>query len=75
MQQVKFNQDYHLAKISNASSGPVNKNQVEVHCFPFYSIYKAISRAEIDLFILDVEGHEMEIMHTIPWEKVNILVI
>jgi aminoglycoside phosphotransferase family enzyme len=72
---VKFNQDYHLAKIFNASYAPANKNQVQVHCLPFYSIYKAIGRTEIDLFILDVEGHEMEIMHTIPWEKVNILVI
>jgi hypothetical protein len=72
---VKFSQDYNLRKIVNASSTPISNRLVEMHCFPFYSIYKAMGRTEIDLFILDVEGHEMEIMHTIPWEKFNILVI
>jgi Methyltransferase FkbM domain len=71
--QVKFSQDYYLRKIFNASSTPISNRLVEVHCLPFYYIYKAIGRTEIDLFIIDVEGHEMEIMHTIPWDKVNIL--
>lgn len=47
---------------------------MSVHCMPFYSIYKAIGRKEIDLFVLDIEGHEMEILRTIPWGSVNILV-
>lgn len=47
---------------------------MSVHCMPFYSIYKAIGRKEIDLFVLDIEGHEMEILDTIPWGSVNILV-
>lgn len=41
---------------------------------PFYAIYKALGRKDIDLFVLDIEGHEMEILHTIPWHRVNILV-
>jgi hypothetical protein len=41
---------------------------------PFYAIYKAIGRKDIDLFVLDIEGHEMEILETIPWDRVNILV-
>jgi len=64
-----------VGKIFNASV-PVAIGQImlEVHCMPFYSIYKALGRREIDLFVLDIEGHEVEVLHTIPWDKVNILV-
>jgi Methyltransferase FkbM domain len=57
----------------NDTKGGVIK-EVQVHCVPFFSIYKAIGREEIDLFVLDIEGHEVEVLHTIPWDKVNILV-
>jgi Methyltransferase FkbM domain len=62
-----------LGRIVNDTKGGVIK-EVQVHCVPFFSIYKAIGREEIDLFVLDIEGHEVEVLHTIPWDKVNILV-
>ena len=58
----------------NDTKGGVIK-EVEVHCVPFYSIYNTIGREEIDLFVLDIEGHEVEVLHTIPWDKINIHVI
>lgn len=45
-----------------------------VQCFPLYSILLAIGRTEIDFFSLDVEGHELKILRTIPWHKITIKV-
>ena len=32
----------------------------------------ALNQTTIDYFSLDVEGHEREVLDTIPWEKINI---
>ena len=45
-----------------------------VQCFPLYSILLAHGRKRIDFFSLDVEGHEFQILKTIPWHKVDITV-
>ena len=49
--------------------------RLEVQCFPLWFILLAINRTNIDYFSLDVEGPELEILGTIPWEKVHINVI
>ena len=46
-----------------------------VQCFPLYSILLASGRTKIDLFSLDIEGAELEVLKTIPWAKVDIKVI
>jgi len=46
-----------------------------MQCFPIYSILLALGNPTIDLFSLDVEGPEFEILQTIPWQKVNIRVL
>ncbi|CAK9291877.1 unnamed protein product [Gordionus sp. m RMFG-2023] len=48
-----------------------------VQCLPLYSILLAIDppMVEIDYFSLDVDGPELEILKTIPWNKVNIKVL
>ena len=46
-----------------------------IQCFPFYSILLATGRTKVDLFSLDVEGVEMEVLNTIPWEKVGVKVL
>ena len=48
------------------------RRRTEVQCFPFYSIMLAIGNPRVDLFSLDVEGAEMGILKTIPWDKVEI---
>ena len=45
------------------------------YCFPFYSFMLAIGRTEIDYFSLDVEGLELEVLRTIPFDKLNIKVL
>ena len=45
-----------------------------VQCFPLYSILLAVNRTTVDYLSLDVEGHEMQIIKTIPWHKINVTV-
>ncbi len=49
-------------------------DMITVQCFPLYSILLAVGRTQVDFFSLDVEGHELRILNTIPWHKVDIKV-
>jgi len=49
-------------------------NTVPVHCLPVYSILLALNRTTVDLFSLDIEGHELDVLRTIPFDKVDIKV-
>ncbi|XP_057380607.1 protein Star-like [Daphnia carinata] len=50
----------------------VDPSLIEIQCFPFYSILLAVGLTQVDFFSLDVEGHELKILKTIPWRKVDI---
>jgi hypothetical protein len=52
-----------------------NSNIITLQCFPLYSILLAVGRTKVDFFSLDVEGHELKILKTIPWHKVVIKVL
>ena len=43
-----------------------------VPCFPLESLLAAINQTHIDYFSLDVEGAEMDVLKTIPWNKLDI---
>ncbi|XP_066953433.1 uncharacterized protein [Macrobrachium rosenbergii] len=43
-----------------------------VQCFPFLTYWKALNLTRVDLFSLDVEGAEEQILSTIPWDAVDI---
>ncbi|XP_034952296.1 uncharacterized protein [Chelonus insularis] len=45
---------------------------VDVQCFPLASYIKAVNVKTVDYLSLDVEGNEMEILETIPFDKVDI---
>ena len=47
---------------------------IKVQCFPLYSILLAVGRTTIDFFSLDIEGGELDVLATIPWQEVNIKV-
>jgi hypothetical protein len=53
----------------NASAGTM-----KVQCLPLYSILLALNRTTIDIFSLDIEGHELIVLKTIPFDKVDIKV-
>ncbi len=47
----------------------------EVQCFPLYSYLLALNRTHVDYLSLDVEGDELSVLRTIPFDKVTITVI
>ena len=63
-----------LSRIKEKES-PENKNTELIQCFPFYSILLATGRTRVDLFSLDIEGDELAVLKTIPWNKVDIKVV
>ena len=44
----------------------------KVYCFPFYSMMLSLNQTHIDYFSLDVEGLELDILRTIPFDKLDI---
>ncbi len=43
-----------------------------VPCFPLESILLAINQTHVDYFSLDVEGYELPILKTIPFDRIQI---
>lgn len=52
---------------------PQGKN-VTVQCFPLYSLLLAVNQTRVDFFSLDIDGHELKVLRTIPWHLVDIRV-
>ena len=51
-----------------------NAEVIQSLCLPFISILLAIGNPVIDYFSLDIEGVELDVLKTVPREKVNIKV-
>lgn len=45
---------------------------VKAQCFPIYSYLLALNITHVDYFSLDIEGDELDVLQTIPFDKVNI---
>jgi len=45
---------------------------VDVQCLPLYSLIQAAGNPTVNLLILDIEGAELAVLKTLPWEKVDI---
>ncbi|XP_013412915.1 uncharacterized protein LOC106175450 [Lingula anatina] len=43
-----------------------------IQCFPIRSLLAAIGRNHVDYFTLDVEGAEIEILKSFPWQHVTV---
>lgn len=46
-----------------------------IKCFPLYTVLLAFNQTTVDLLSLGCQGTELEILQTVPWDKVNIKVI
>ena len=53
---------------------PPNSTSINVLCVPVYSILSALKIFTIDLFILDIEGMELPVLKTLPFENLDISV-
>ena len=43
-----------------------------MQCLPLYSILLALGNPTVHHFSLDIEGAELPVLKTVPWEKVDI---
>jgi Methyltransferase FkbM domain len=71
--QACFEQKENQGRISKS----VHCNQpghVGVQCLPLWSLLLALNRTTIDYFSLDVEGSELAVLKTIPFDKIDIKV-
>uniref|UniRef100_A0A1B6KJ09 Methyltransferase FkbM domain-containing protein n=1 Tax=Graphocephala atropunctata TaxID=36148 RepID=A0A1B6KJ09_9HEMI len=71
-QIVSFKQDFNIGRISDSEVGQQRDGFVDVQCFPIYSYLLALNVTHVDYFSLDVEGDELEVLKTIPFDKVDI---
>ena len=46
--------------------------EIQVQCFPLYSVLVALDNPHIDYFSLDIEGAEWTILKSLPWDKINV---
>ena len=51
------------------------ENSARLQCLPLYSALLAMSNPTVHYFSLDIEGAEMGVLRTIPWDKVDIWVL
>ena len=52
------------------------RSSEKLQCYPLYSLMLAIDQAEnIDFLSLDIEGAELAVLKTIPWNKVDIKMV
>lgn len=56
--------------------GGISQSQLlRMQCVPFYSIIQALGNPKIDFFSLDIDGVDLQVLMTIPWDKVDISVL
>lgn len=72
-QPVTFKQNFNQGRISQNQLEDLKEGgSVKVQCFPIYSILSALNRTTVDYFSLDIEGDELAVLKTIPWNHVHI---
>ena len=78
---VDFN---YVATISDDDNEPVSmtgivkeggESTVKMQCMPLYSLILAAGNPTVNYFILDIEGAELQVLRTLPWDKVDIEVL
>ncbi len=67
-----FMDDNHLQGVTNQ---PEFVLEIDVQCFNLYSLMLAIGRTHIDYLSLDIEGPELDVLNTIPFNKLHIDII
>ena len=74
----------HLANFSTSSSVPGGMAGIVggdtagtflVQCLPLYTLIAALPVTTVNYLSLDIEGAELEVLETVPWDKVDIEVM
>ncbi len=67
----KFMESSHGDWIDDKNSGSSSLANTAVPCFPLFSVLSALEITHVDYFSLDVEGAELDILKTIPFDKIT----
>ena len=51
------------------------RSMYPVQAYPLYSLILAMGVEKVDFLSLDVEGAEVVVLNTVPWDKVDIELI
>ncbi|XP_059082225.1 protein Star-like [Tigriopus californicus] len=75
--EVTFGTKYNYGRILHTEAGKTDNsmfscNHHTVICYPIYAILAAVNQTKVDYFSLDVEGFELDILKTIPFDQVEI---
>ena len=72
---VKYRQKFNVGKVMTDNS-PTKEGDTytDVTCFPLFGVLKAMNVSRVDYFSLDVEGNEMDVLRTIPFDEIDITV-
>ncbi|XP_064087954.1 protein Star-like isoform X2 [Macrobrachium nipponense] len=74
--EVTFKQSDTMGHIASGSEEKHHQGIfTRVKCFPLYSLLLALNTTTLDLLSLDVEGAELQVLKTLPWNKVTIHVV
>ena len=67
----------HIVPFSRgAMAGIVREDQYDMQCVPLYSLLMATAgNVTVNYLSLDIEGAELQVLETLPWDKVDIEVI
>lgn len=75
--EVTLFQDAEGVKINSIHSNNFDDDffNTRVKCFPLYSLLLAMNKTTIDYFSLNTGGTELQVLETIPFERVKIEII
>ncbi|XP_045604653.2 protein Star [Procambarus clarkii] len=51
------------------------ETELQLQCLPLYSILLALNVTTVDYLSLDLVGYELQVLQTIPWDKMRAMVI
>ena len=71
---VAYRQSFNLGKVVKTGTKLQGNKFTNVVCFPLYGVLKALNVTKVDYFSLDVEGNEMDVLRTIPFDLIDITV-
>ena len=75
---VTYRQAFNLGKVMKISDNKSNIGKrstfTNVVCFPLFGVLRALNVTKVDYFSLDVEGNEMDVLRTIPFDDIDITV-
>uniref|UniRef100_A0A0P4WF87 Methyltransferase FkbM domain-containing protein n=1 Tax=Scylla olivacea TaxID=85551 RepID=A0A0P4WF87_SCYOL len=74
--EVTFKQSDTMGRIASAGEEASKRGiYTRVKCFPLYTLLLALNTTHLNFLSLDVEGAELQVLQTVPWEKVRVDVL